>query len=162
MTFKRYPIRAFKSIIMCLCLALIIFGLSYYLSPERHTMSFMELIERSNPTKIIIFLAAFGLIYPFIGYIRHNVALSHPFTAMEKEAIIKLFTDMRFKFVADTDGKLYFRSVNPAARITRMFEDTIEVDYTGNPLVVEGLRRDTYRIGKAIEWMFRKMEQEEE
>lgn len=37
----------------------------------------------------------------------------------------------------------------------RMYEDDITVDFTDNPITLEGQRKDVYRIARAIEWQIR-------
>jgi hypothetical protein len=40
-------------------------------------------------------------------------------------------------------------------RLMRMYEDTITVNISDNPIIIEGLRKDVYRIARTIEWHIR-------
>ncbi|MDR2358510.1 MAG: hypothetical protein LBD87_01750 [Prevotellaceae bacterium] len=150
---KRYFIRALKSIVYFFAILFLILALIYFITPEqeRQVQSFMEFLQRSSLLKMVLFLVVFGLIYPFIGYIAQKAPRSRPFSEGDKETVIKIFANARFVLANDDGSVLTFRIINPVARVTRIFEDAITVDYAANPLVVEGLRRDVMRLAKAVE-----------
>ncbi len=154
---KRYPIRALKSVLLFFILALLLLLIVYYTSAdaERQVDSFWAFIQ-PNLSKMLLFLAFFGLAYPFIGYVSQKVACLRELSAGDKEAIVTLFSNARFVLVKDENGRMVFHHVSPAARISRMFEDTITVDYSAESIMVEGLRRDALRLARSIDWYLRK------
>ena len=158
---KRYFIRALKSVLYFFIVAFLLLALIYFISPEqvRQVQNFAEFLQRNSLLKMAIFLGAFGLIYPVIGYVTQKVPRSRPFSADDKEAVIKIFTNARFVLTNDDGSVLTFRIINPVARVTRVFEDAITVDYAANPLAVEGLRRDVTRLAKAIERYLRETDE---
>jgi hypothetical protein len=159
---KRYPVRALKYVLYFFIIALLVQALVYFLSSEaeRQVRSFTDFLQRGDLVKMALFLAAFGVIYPFIGFTAHKVPRSRPFSADDKEAAVKIFTNARFVLAGDDGSTLTFRIANPVARITRVFEDAITVNYADNPLVVEGLRRDAGRLARAIEQHLRQTDEE--
>jgi hypothetical protein len=159
---KRYPIRALKSIVYFFALATLIMVVIYFCTDEkvRTVESFKEFLQRSNLLNMAIFLGVFGLVYPFIGYITQKAPRSRPFTESDKEAVIKIFTVARFTLASDNGSTLTFRIDNPVARVTRVFEDAVTVDYAANPVVIEGLRRDVTRLSRAIEQYLRQTDEE--
>ncbi|MDR0693839.1 MAG: hypothetical protein LBF81_00870 [Prevotellaceae bacterium] len=158
---KRYFIRALKSIVYFFTVLFLILALLYFITPEqeRQVQSFMEFLQRSSLLKMVMFLGVFGLIYPFVGYITQKTSRSRPFSEGDKEAVIKIFANARFVPAKDDGSVLTFRIINPVARVTRIFEDAITVDYAANPLVVEGLRRDVTRLAKAVERYLRETDE---
>jgi hypothetical protein len=70
-----------------------------------------------------------------------------------------MVTDMGYVLVSDNDNKLIFKSKRIITRIFRVFEDKIVIDYSDNPLLVTGLRRDIMRISQHIQYHFRRMEE---
>ncbi|MDR3132835.1 MAG: hypothetical protein LBU42_02280 [Prevotellaceae bacterium] len=131
----------------------LILALIYFVTPEeeRQVDSFLVFLQRNNLVLIALFLGAFGFIYPVIGYIAKKVPRSRPFSEDDKKEVEKIFTNARFVLTGDDGSALTFRPKNPVARVTRIFEDAITVDYASNPLVVEGLQRDVTRLSKTIE-----------
>jgi hypothetical protein len=158
---KRYVIRALKSILYFFSLAVLLIALIYFVTDKeaRQVQSLMEFLQRSNLLNMAIFLGVFGLVYPFIGYVTQKAPRSRPFTDSDKEAVIKIFAAARFTPASDNGSTLTFRINNPVARVTRVFEDAITVNYAENPIVIEGLRRDVTRLAKAIERYLRETDE---
>ncbi|MDR3350334.1 MAG: hypothetical protein LBN98_01635 [Prevotellaceae bacterium] len=158
---KRYFIRAIKGIAYFFVLLILMLAIIYFITPaqERQVQSFTEFLQRSSLLKMALFLAVFGLIYPAMGYVTQKAPRSRPFSESDKEAVVKIFTNARFVLVNDDGATLTFRPANPIARITRVFEDAITVDYASNPLAVEGLRRDATRLSKAVERYLRETDE---
>ncbi|MDR0581993.1 MAG: hypothetical protein LBG31_03415 [Prevotellaceae bacterium] len=158
---KRYFIRALKSVLYFFIVALLLLALIYFISPKeaRQVQNFAEFLQRNSLLKMAIFLGAFGLIYPLFGYITQKAPRSRPFSDSDKEAVIKIFANARFVPANDDGRVLTFRIINPVARVTRLFEDAITVDYTANPLTVEGQRRDVTRLAKAVERYLRETDE---
>jgi len=158
----RYPLRALKSIVLFFVLAKLLLALVYFTGADRASVSFLAFLQAQGDSlwKMALFLGVFGLIYPFIGYIAQRIPCARAFTEADQAAVRKLFADARFVLEREEAGKLFFRHVNPAARFTRVYEDTITVDCSSNPLVVEGLRRDAYRLARAVERYVRQRDEQ--
>ena len=165
---KRYPIRAIKSILQFFIIAFLAFAVAFLVSNKQlnpdteQPYTFLELIQASNLTMLILLGFVFGFVYPFIGYISQKVSIVRPITEEDKEVIKKLFSDTRYQMISDEDNKMVFRTTNQVARFTRLFEDAIEVDYSSNPIIFSGLRRDTYRLSRAIDWQLRRTAEKRE
>ena len=165
---KRYPIRAIKSILQFAIIAFLVFAISFLLGNKQVNpdtglpYTFLQLVQSTNLTMLILFCVGFGFIYPFIGYISQKVSIVRPITEEDKDVIKKLFSDTRYEMISDEDNKMVFRTTNQVARFTRLFEDAIEVDYSSNPIIFSGLRRDTYRLSRAIDWQLRRTAEKRE
>jgi hypothetical protein len=115
-------------------------------------MSFIDLIPEWRP--MLVFFFVFALTYPLISFVRKEVWLSKPF-AEERLNIIGVLGNVGYELESDKDGVLKFRLKNRFYGFMRLFfEDALEVDYSaGSPITVIGMRRDTYRIARHIEYL---------
>ena len=113
----RYFIRALKSIVYFFIMCLLLLALIYFITPvqDRQVHSFTEFLQRNNLLMMAIFLAAFGLIYPVIGYITQKVPRSRPFSEDDKKKVVGIFANARFELTGDNGSTLTFRPKNPAA-----------------------------------------------
>lgn len=151
----RYYIRALKSVLLFYAIALLAVAFIYFTAAaqDRQVDNFPEFLQRGLKLGwMSLFLAFFGLVYPFIGYIKHVVPRAHALTPEEKATIIAIFANARFALRQDDGQTLVFRHKNAFTRLLRVYEDAITVDYSGNRLIVEGLRRDADRLARGIKW----------
>jgi uncharacterized membrane protein YciS (DUF1049 family) len=158
---QRYLIRALKSTVMFFVLVTLVYVITYFLGKNSHQeVSFMDLVNQSRIMPLVIFLLVFGFVYPLIGYVRQKVYASKPFDEYKQE-VIRMFLQVNFVLVTDDDKKLVFRHKNAVSRFMRLYEDTIVVDYADAPILLSGLRRDTYRLARMIQYYIRNMEKED-
>ncbi|MDR0729303.1 MAG: hypothetical protein LBF19_04175 [Prevotellaceae bacterium] len=151
----RYYIRAGKSVLLFYTIALLAITFIYFTSSaqDRQIDSFVEFLQRGIKLGwMSLFLAVFGLAYPFIGYTRHFIPHANTLTAEEKDTVVAVFANARFTLQQDDGQVLIFRHKNAFTRLMRVYEDAITVDYSGKGLTVEGLRRDADRLARGIEW----------
>jgi uncharacterized membrane protein YciS (DUF1049 family) len=155
---NRYFIRALKSTILFFILTVLVFVISFGLgNSSGNPITFKDLLRGSDLTSLIIFGAVFGMVYPLFGYVKRKVHTNHPLDE-EKQEVIRLFADARFEVSSDEDKKIVFRHRSPLARLMRLYEDGIEVDYSENPVVLSGLRRDVDRLASRVQRLVQKEE----
>lgn len=149
-----YIRRAIKSIIYIAVIFFVLFGVMYYFSESKDpNMSFWDfLAPKHNRLPLFGFLAVFGLAYPFIAYIKKDIYINKPFDE-ERNNILRIFDTSGYELTGEEGKKLFFRPKNKVSRFMRMMEDTVEVDFSDNPLVLSGIRKEVYRLGKHIEYM---------
>jgi len=158
---QRYLIRALKTIVLLFILVALVFAISYYLGRGSHPeIIFMDLIRKSDITSMVIFLVIFGFVYPMIGYVKQKVYASKPFDEYKQE-VIRMFLQLNFVLISDEDKKLVFRHKGAVARLLRLYEDTLVLDYSDSPILLIGLRRDTYRLSRMMQHYIRNAEKEE-
>ena len=66
-----------------------------------------------------------------------------------------IFTNSKYSVISETPDSIKFKHNSPMLRLMRMYEDTITVNISDNPIIIEGLRKDVYRIARTIEWHIR-------
>jgi uncharacterized membrane protein YciS (DUF1049 family) len=148
---KRYFIRALKSIIFFFVIVVLVFVISFALgNSSENPITFKELLQGTDLTPLTIFAVVFGMAYPLFGYVKRKVYTNHPLDE-EKQEVIRLFADVHFELLSDENKKIIFRHKSPVARCMRLYEGNIEVDYSENPVVLSGLRRDVERLASRIQ-----------
>jgi uncharacterized membrane protein YciS (DUF1049 family) len=153
---NRYFIRALKSIALFFVLAILVFVISFTLgNSSSNPITFEDLLRGSDLRNLVIFGVVFGLVYPLFGYIKRKIHTNHPLDE-EKQEVVRLLADVRFELQSDENKKLIFRHSNPAARFMRLYEDRIEIDYSENPVLLSGLRRDVDRLALRIQQLVQK------
>jgi uncharacterized membrane protein YciS (DUF1049 family) len=153
---NRYFIRALKSIVLFFVLAFLVFVISFALgNSANNPITFEALLRGSDLLNLAIFGVVFGVVYPLFGYVKRKVYTNRPLDE-EKQEVIRLFADVRFELLSDTGKKLSFRHKNSVARLMRLYEDRIEVDYSENPVLLSGLRRDVDRLAIRVQQVVQK------
>jgi hypothetical protein len=155
---QRYFIRALKSILLFFVMGTLFYALVYFIGKTE--LTFMEFIQQSKITNIVIFFVVFGLAYPLIGYVKQKVYASKPFEEYKQE-VIRMFAQVNFELTADENKKMVFRHKNALMRFMRLYEDAIVIDYSDSPVLVLGLRRDADRLSRIIQYYIRNAEKEE-
>ncbi|HOZ20117.1 MAG: hypothetical protein PHX94_01005 [Bacteroidales bacterium] len=154
-----YLRRVAKYIVYYTIIILILLLIVYYTSDNRN-ITFWELIRPGSQTNLIILIVAFSAVYPFLGFSKKEV-YTNRFSEQDKEAAIRIFSESGFILISDQDGKMVFKSKRIAMRVFRVFEDKITLDYRGDQLTVEGMRRDIQRIASHLGNYFRSVREDE-
>jgi len=106
---------------------------------------------------MLLFFVAISLIYPLFGYMKKKVYLNKSYEE-DKDKIREIFLNCRYVVVAEGNNSITFRHSSHFVRAMRMFEDAITIDYTDNPIIMEGPRRDLLRFARSIEYAIRDQE----
>jgi hypothetical protein len=122
--------------------------------------SLFRFLEDERPLQMVILVAAVAVIYPFIGFAKVKIYLNKPVNE-DKNEIIELFALRKYVLVSDENKILTFRPKNKFNRLTRMYEDLLELDYSDTVLKFEGLRKDVYRYKRMLEEFARKSRTED-
>ena len=160
---QRYFIRSLKSILLFFLFGTLAYVLVFYTGTKNsETQNFWDFVcAYGNLQNMIIFFTVFGLVYPLIGYVKQKVYASKSFDEY-KEEVVCIFSRANFVLISDKDKKMVFRPKSGLLRLTRLYEDAIEVDYSDTPVLVNGLRRDAYRLSRRIQDYIRNVEKEKE
>ncbi|PKO96738.1 MAG: hypothetical protein CVU12_03940 [Bacteroidetes bacterium HGW-Bacteroidetes-7] len=150
--FPQYITRAAKYMVYLVVVFILVIGVFALITKQ--SFNFSSLFREGTEVQIIIFLLALSFIYPIFGFSKKRVYLNKTF-AQDREKITDVFT--RNNFVQDNEGPDYvtFRHKSAFMRLMRMFEDKITVNYSDNPIALEGMRKDVYRIARMIEYAVR-------
>ncbi len=150
--FNRYLKRAGKYLvylIIVFVLVIAIFSLT-----SKQSFSIYNLFRPGTGIQIAVFLLVMSIIYPFFGYSSKKVYLNKTF-AQDKDKINEVFERNRFVVECEEGNQIKYRHSSLFVRIIRMNEDRITLDFSDNPIVLDGQRKDVYRIARMIEYAVR-------
>ena len=142
----QYLRRALKFLVEFVIIFFLITGLIWLLTIRKTgAVSYAGMFEEGSLPKIILIFVAFAAIYPYLSFIKRKIHLKGPFAEF-RSIIVEVFRNLGYIIEDENDKKMSFRMKRPADRISRFFEDRIEVTKSDNPLVISGYRRDLQRI----------------
>ncbi len=154
----KYLIRSIKYLVFIVIMFTLTITIFFYLSPNKQEdLTILDMFQH-NSNQLVIFFVAFSAIYPLIGYGKKQIFVSN--FVQNKEAIIEIFTNANFVIDKQTDTLLVFKLKNPLMRLLRTFEDRVTIDFSENPVLIEGLRKDVFRFSRGIEYACREVENE--
>ncbi len=149
---KQYLTRVVKYLIYLVIVFILVIAI--FSLTSKSSFSFSNLFREGTELQIVIFLLVMSVIYPFFGYARKKVYLNKSF-AQDKTKILEVMEKSRFEVEAESENTLSFRHKSFAVRMFRMFEDRLVLDYSDNPIAIEGQRKEVYRIARMIEYAVR-------
>jgi tryptophan-rich sensory protein len=156
--FQKYFIRVLKYMVYLAIIFVLI--VSIFSLTSSNGFNYENLFRPGTGIQMITFFVVISLIYPLFGFIKKRVYLNKPFSE-EREKIVEIFTNSRYKIIAENESTIVFRHTSPFIRAMRMFEDDVTVNFSDNPIILEGQRKDVYRIARTIEWFTRDSKKEE-
>jgi hypothetical protein len=154
-SFQKYFRRAIKYLIYLIIIFLLVIAIFSFISKQ--PFSFSALFRPGTGIQIALFLLGISAIYPLIGYTSKKVFLNTSYND-ELSTIEDILNRNNFKKECSLDNCTLFRHKNPFLRAMRMFEDHIVINHTDNPIILEGQRKDVYRIARMIEYAIREKE----
>jgi len=156
--FKRYLNRAIKYMIYLAIVFTLIIGIFSVTSSKE--FSIYNLFRPGTGIQIAIFLVVMSLVYPLFGYVTKKVYLNNNYD-QDRTTINDIFLTNRYKIECEGKDFIRFRHKSAFVRTMRMFEDTITLDFSDNPIKLEGQRKDVYRLSRMIEYAIRDTKKEE-
>ena len=147
----KHLIRSVKYFIYIAIIFCILVAIIYYLSDHSNTNSPLDLFKEGSWWKMLLFFVAFSAVYPLVGYQRkelyHNGNLKD-----YRQQILELFENARYQLVDEGNDYFKFRLKNRVtAVLTKMSEDEITIDFSENPAIISGLRKDVLRFARNVE-----------
>jgi len=141
-TMKDYSRRLVKYIGFILILIAILIALQMSRS-NTHISDFYRMVLGNK--RMQLFLAvffAYSFLYPLLVYGKKVRHINGSFED-NREGFMRSFADTNFLLAGDTGNKLIFRRKSVFSRIMSMGEDRIVVDYSSNPVIMSGIRKET-------------------
>lgn len=108
--------------------------------------------------KIIIFFVAVAAIYPAMSYVKKECFITGTYEENE-EAILKVFDNYGYELVSQDSEIATFRIKNKFTRFMRMYEDAITITKGESPLILNGYRRDIFKLASGIQYVALKREE---
>lgn len=154
----KYFIRSVKYFFYFAVLCSIILVLTFHFStkPEGLTLMDMLLVDGSI-YKMLAFFVAVAAIYPALGFQKKALYVSN--IKENRKEILDLFQNANYQLAHEDETKMVFTLRNPFIRFIRLFEDSVIIDYSETPVMMEGLRKDVLRFSRGIEYICQKGEE---
>jgi hypothetical protein len=151
----KYLIRSIKYLLYFAILFCIIVLIVFYTSNNHANITVFDLFKEGSGIKILIFFIAVAALYPLLGFSKKELYTNDDFKEKKKE-VVELFENARYILKSDDGSSMVFVLRSPIMRTFRMYEDDVTVNYSGNPLIISGLRKDVLRFSRAIEYLMQK------
>jgi len=152
---KKYLIRVVKYLVYMAIVFFLIIAIFSLTTPERK-ISYESLFRAGTGGQLLVFFIVISFVYPLISFIKKRAYLSRSFSE-DREKILKVFENSNYIIVAEDAKTITFRHKSQVTRLFRMYEDTVVVDYTDNPIVLVGMRKDVFRLARSIEYATREV-----
>lgn len=147
----KHLIRSVKYFIYIAIIFCIIVAIIYYTSDHSNTSSPLDLFREGSWWKILLFFIAFSGVYPLVGYQKKEIYHNGNVKDYKKQ-IVELFENARYQLVDEGETYMKFRLRNRvSAVLTKMSEDEITIDFSENPAIISGLRKDVLRFARNVE-----------
>ena len=154
----KYLIRSVKYLVYFTVMCGIILVLTFHFSVKPEDLTLMDMLMVDGSIyKMLAFFVAVAAIYPALGFQNKPVYVSN--VKEHKKEIIELFENENYVIADETATSITFRLRNPFLRFMRLFEDYVVIDFSENPVMMEGLRKDVLRFSRGIEYICRKDEE---
>ena len=150
----KYLIRSVKYLVYFTVMCGIILVLTFHFSvkPEGLTLMDMLMVDGSI-YKMLAFFVAVAAIYPALGFQKKPVYVSN--VKEHKKEIVELFENANYVIAQESATCIVFKLRNPFLRFMRLCEDYVIIDFSENPAMIEGLRKDVLRFSRGIEYICR-------
>lgn len=154
----KYFIRSVKYLFYFSFMCGIILVLTFHFSVKPEDLTLMDMLLVDNSLyKMLAFFVAVAAVYPALGFQKKEVYISN--FKENKKQIIELFENANYVIANESATSISFKLRNPFLRVLRLCEDYVTIDFSGNPIVMEGLRKDILRFSRGIEYICRSEEE---
>lgn len=100
--------------------------------------------------KIAVFFLLVASVYPKLGFISRIVPVETSWNSA-RGTVVNYMSEQRYVIESESPDKVTFRFRSIGGRILKMYEDRITITITPEGWLVEGLRKDVFRIATALE-----------
>ena len=114
-----------------------------------------DLLRGGRLRLFLIILIVYLFIYPLILYGKKERYINGSFKD-NRDGFIRAFEEQNYVLTKERDTILEFRKKSGYRRIISLAQDKVEVDYSGNPVIIEGLRNELSRIDKSLDMILLK------
>lgn len=105
----------------------------------------------------LIFGGGISLIFPLIGFAKKKVYINKSFEE-ERIHLEKIMEAMGFVKVSDEGNLLSYRYKSGMKKLLLLYEDTVTIDHTDNPLIIAGPQKELRRLGRMFDDYLRRAE----
>lgn len=154
----KYLIRSVKYLFYFAFMCGLILVLTFHFSVKPEGLTLMDMLLVDNSIyKMLAFFVAVAAVYPALGFQKKPLYVSN--LKEHKKEVVQLFENANYVVADESSDKISFTLRNPLLRLLRLYEDAVTIDFSDNPVMIEGLRKDVLRFSRGIEYICREDEE---
>jgi len=97
-----------------------------------------------------IVVVAYSLIYPLLVFGKKERYINGKFSD-NRDGFIKAFAEQNYIPTKEKEARLEFRKKSGFSRMMSLGQDKIEVDFSDNPVIIDGLRKELRRLDISLD-----------
>lgn len=158
----RYLIRSLKYLVYFAIIFFVMVGIIFLFSSQKAAgLSFVDLFKEGSLPKIALFFVAISAIYPYLSFQKKELYLNGPFTNYA-EMVDEVMQSLDYVPEKKEADSVSYIKRSAYARLTRMYEDCVTFHTAGNPVIVDGYRKDLLRVLSLLNHRIRQESREQE
>jgi preprotein translocase subunit SecG len=147
---KKYLSRLARYLLLLMFMIIILLAITFLRSGDGIT-ELKEVFMKSERIRLfLIVVVAYSLIYPVLVFGKKERYINGKFSD-NRDGIIKAFAEQNYILTREKETILEFRKKSGFSRIMSLGQDKIEVNYTDNPVIIEGLRKELRRLDGSLD-----------
>lgn len=147
---QKYLSRLVRYLLLLLIMIIILMAISYMRSGDGIT-ELKEAFLSSKRIRLFLFVViAYSLIYPLLVFGKKERYINGKFSD-NQDGFIKAFAEQNYLLTMEKDTILEFRKKSGFSRMMSLGQDKIEVDFSGNPVIIDGLRKELRRLDTSLD-----------
>jgi preprotein translocase subunit SecG len=147
---KKYLSRLARYLLLLMFMIIILLAITFLRSGDGIT-ELKEVFMKSERIRLfLIVVVAYSLIYPVLVFGKKERYINGKFSD-NRDGFIKAFAEQNYILTREKETILEFRKKSGFSRIMSLGQDKIEVNYTNNPVIIEGLRKELRRLDGSLD-----------
>jgi hypothetical protein len=147
---KKYLSRLARYLLLLMFMIIILLAITFLRSGDG-IAELKEVFMKSERIRLfLIVVVAYSLIYPVLVFGKKERYINGKFSD-NRDGFIKAFAEQNYILTREKETILEFRKKSGFSRIMSLGQDKIEVNYTDNPVIIEGLRKELRRLDGSLD-----------
>ncbi len=154
---KKYLNRLVKYLVLLLIMIVILLTIAFLRRGDGITELKEVFISSPRLKLFLVVVVAYSLIYPLLVFGKRERYINGRFSE-NRDGFIRAFAEQNYIPTKEKDMTLEFRKKSGFSRMMSLGQDKIEVDYSGNPVIIDGLRKELRRLDISLDMNLLKQE----
>ncbi|MFO7658843.1 MAG: hypothetical protein R6W78_17420 [Bacteroidales bacterium] len=108
-------------------------------------------IFSNERTRLVLLVAAiYSFIYPLLVFAKKERYINGNFET-NRQGFLKAFDEQGYKLNKESGNMLEFRKKSGLTRVMSMGQDKIEADISGNPVIIDGLKKELRKLDVSLD-----------
>lgn len=147
---KKYFIRLSRYLLLLLILILIVL-IPKIAGGKLDFRDAVGALFTSDRTRLLLIIAAlYSFVYPLLVFGKKERYINGKFTA-NREGFLKAFAEQDYFLSKEAENKLEFRKKSGFNRAMSFGQDKLEVDISGNPVIIDGLKKELRKLDVSLD-----------